>query len=128
VNMYKAMTRQSVMDQILNDSQRQGRITFYMTCSGEEGAVIGSAAALEHDDVIYSQYRESGLFMYLGFSFEDFISQSFSNMNDPAKGRQMPMHYGSKKFNIQTISSPLGTIYLYFLLEAACVKVLKRCL
>ena len=29
--------------------------------------------------------------------------------NCPAKGRQMPIHYGSKELHFQTISSPLTT-------------------
>lgn len=38
-------------------SQRQGRISFYMTSYGEEGAVVGSAAAWENDDEVFAQYR-----------------------------------------------------------------------
>lgn len=44
-------------DQILYSSQRQGRISFYMTSYGEEGAVVGSAAAWENDDEVFAQYR-----------------------------------------------------------------------
>ena len=35
--------------------------------------------------------------------------QCFSNVADRGKGRQMPVHYGSKEHHFQTISSPLGT-------------------
>lgn len=34
--MYKDMTALNTMDKILYDSQRQGRISFYMTNFGEE--------------------------------------------------------------------------------------------
>ncbi|PVU93596.1 hypothetical protein BB561_003164 [Smittium simulii] len=37
------------------------------------------------------------------------MDQSFSNKNSHGKGRQMPIHYGSKKLNMATISSPLAT-------------------
>jgi 2-oxoisovalerate dehydrogenase E1 component alpha subunit len=43
------------MDNILYDVQRQGRISFYMTSFGEEATHIGSASALDLDDVIYAQ-------------------------------------------------------------------------
>lgn len=33
----------------------------------------------------------------------------FGNSGDSGMGRQMPVHYGSKEFNFQTISSPLAT-------------------
>lgn len=48
------------MDKILYESQRQGRISFYMTNTGEEAVQIGSAAALTLEDMIYAQYREAG--------------------------------------------------------------------
>ena len=46
----------NVMDLILYEAQRQGRISFYMTNAGEE-AYIGSAAALEFEDEIFGQVK-----------------------------------------------------------------------
>ena len=60
VKMYKCMTQLNTMDRILYESQRQGRISFYMTNYGEEGTHIGSAAALDSKDLIFGQYREAG--------------------------------------------------------------------
>lgn len=37
------------------------------------------------------------------------LAQCFSNIDDTGKGRQMPVHYGSKEHNYFTISSPLAT-------------------
>ncbi|KAJ1676283.1 hypothetical protein EV182_008504, partial [Spiromyces aspiralis] len=47
--IYKLILTLSVMDQVLYEAQRQGRISFYMTSFGEE-AIIGSAAALDPQD------------------------------------------------------------------------------
>ncbi|KAG2232492.1 hypothetical protein INT48_007405 [Thamnidium elegans] len=105
---YKSMLLLHTMDGILYDAQRQGRISFYMTHYGEE-AMIGSAAALLPEDVIFGQYREAFMLVYRGFTLDEFVNQCFSNDMDYGKGRQMPIHYGSKKLNFQTISSPLGT-------------------
>lgn len=60
VKMYKDMTLLNTMDRILYESQRQGRISFYMTNYGEEGTHIGSAAALDPNDLVFGQYREAG--------------------------------------------------------------------
>ena len=57
---FQAMTSLNTMDKILYESQRQGRISFYMTNYGEEACHIGSAAALEDIDLVYGQYREAG--------------------------------------------------------------------
>jgi len=97
------------MDQIFYDAQRQGRISFYMTNYGEEATHIGSASALSEQDVIYGQYREAGVLMWRGFTLQQFANQCFSNEGDLGKGRQMPVHYGSRDLNFQTISSPLAT-------------------
>jgi 2-oxoisovalerate dehydrogenase E1 component alpha subunit len=97
------------MDNILYDVQRQGRISFYMTCYGEEASHIGSASALKDEDVIFAQYREVGVLMWRGFTMLDCMNQCYSNVLDGGKGRQMPVHYGSAKLNFQTISSPLAT-------------------
>ena len=99
----------SIMDIIMFDAQRQGRIPFYMVSAGEEGIAVGSAAALNASDVIFSQYREAGVFKQRGFSSEDFMNQLFANKHDSGRGRNMPVHYGSGELNIHTISSPLAT-------------------
>jgi len=39
----------------------------------------------------------------------EMVDQVFANAGCHADGKQMPVHYGSKKFNLPTISSPLGT-------------------
>ena len=62
--MYKGMTLLNFMDRVLYESQRQGRISFYMTNYGEEGTHFGSAAALQDNDIVYGQYREAGLFSF----------------------------------------------------------------
>ena len=98
-----------VLDERMVAAQRQGRISFYLACTGEEASTVASAAALEPQDMIMSQYREQGALAYRGFSSKEFMDQMFSNQNELNKGRQMPIHYGSKALNFMTISSPLGT-------------------
>lgn len=107
--LLRHMLRLREMDSIFQNAQRQGRISFYLTCRGEEGIHFGAASALEHQDVILGQYREQGPLMWRGFTLQQFSDQCFSNESDLGKGRQMPIHYGSRALNYQTISSPLGT-------------------
>lgn len=106
---YKDMVTVAVMDPIMYQAQRQGRLSFYMMNVGEEGIAVGSASALRPEDVIFPQYREAGVFMYRGFTLDDFMSQLFANRKDNGKARNMPVHYGSKQLNIHTISSTLAT-------------------
>lgn len=106
---HRQMVRLREMDTILQNAQRQGRISFYMTCRGEEAIHFGAASALDNNDTVFAQYREAGILMWRGFTLEQFANQCFSNDKDLGKGRQMPVHYGSRALNYQTISSPLGT-------------------
>jgi len=109
LRVHRIMNRLRQMDDILLNAQRQGRISFYLTCRGEEGSMIGSASALSLDDVVLAQYREQGVLMWRGFTLEQFTNQTFTNDLDLGRGRQMPIHYGSRALNYHTVSSPLGT-------------------
>ncbi|KAI1721718.1 dehydrogenase e1 component domain-containing protein [Ditylenchus destructor] len=109
IDIYRCMSKLNAMDKILYDSQRQGRISFYMTNFGEEASHLGSAAALEPTDLIYGQYREAGVLLWRGFSIEQCLNQCYGNRYDLGKGKQMPVHYGSQSLNFVTISSPLTT-------------------
>jgi 2-oxoisovalerate dehydrogenase E1 component alpha subunit len=106
---YRNMVTVSIMDLIMFDAQRQGRISFYMVSAGEEGVAVGSASALTKKDVVFAQYRETGVFAQRGFTLKDFMNQLFSNKDDLGKGRNMPVHYGNKELNHHTISSTLAT-------------------
>eukprot|EP01116_Phalansterium_solitarium_P013111 TRINITY_DN3007_c0_g1_i1.p1 TRINITY_DN3007_c0_g1~~TRINITY_DN3007_c0_g1_i1.p1 ORF type:complete len:439 (+),score=138.04 TRINITY_DN3007_c0_g1_i1:117-1433(+) len=109
IRMYECMLTLNSMDVVLYDVQRQGRISFYMTSFGEEATHVGSAAALRMEDVIYAQYREAGVLLWRGFTLDEFVNQCYSSARDYGKGRQMPVHYGARHLNFQTISSPLAT-------------------
>ncbi|KAJ6438935.1 2-oxoisovalerate dehydrogenase alpha subunit, mitochondrial precursor [Purpureocillium lavendulum] len=126
VKLYKDMLYISIMDLIMFDAQRQGRLSFYMVSAGEEAVSVGSSSVLDPEDPVYCQYREQGFFKERGFTTKEFMSQLFANKNDTGKGRNMPIHYGSGRLNIvcwldhqrqctlmlteqHTISSPLAT-------------------
>lgn len=86
---HRQMIRLKAMDEIFQNAQRQGRISFYMTCRGEEAIHIGSGSALDFQDIVLAQYREAGLLMYRGFTLQQFADQCFSNCGDLGKGRQV---------------------------------------
>ncbi|XP_047322845.1 2-oxoisovalerate dehydrogenase subunit alpha 2, mitochondrial-like [Impatiens glandulifera] len=109
IKMYKNMVTLQTMDAIFFEAQRQGRLSFYLTSSGEEAINIGSAAAMSSEDVVLPQYREQGILLWRGFTLREFANQCFGNKEDYGKGRQMPIHYGSKKLNYFTVSSPIAT-------------------
>eukprot|EP00271_Cylindrocystis_brebissonii_P017353 TRINITY_DN4493_c0_g1_i1.p1 TRINITY_DN4493_c0_g1~~TRINITY_DN4493_c0_g1_i1.p1 ORF type:complete len:514 (+),score=96.95 TRINITY_DN4493_c0_g1_i1:431-1972(+) len=109
LKMYTSMVTLQCMDVVFYEAQRQGRFSFHMTTMGEEAVNMASAAALEHSDQVFAQYREPGVLLWRGFTLQEFADQCLSNCRGHGKGRQMPIHYGSPQLNFHTISSPLAT-------------------
>lgn len=70
--------------------------------------------------------------MYRGFPLDHFMAQCYANADDLGKGRQMPVHYGSKDLNFVTISSPLATqipqgeLHACVFTSAACSRIDKH--
>lgn len=91
---FRDMVLLNALDKIMYESQRQGRVSFYMTNFGEEASHIGSACGLTPEDLVYAQYREAGVLVWRGFTISQFIDQCYGNYDDDGKGKQMPVHYG----------------------------------
>ena len=49
--------------------------------------------------------------------------QCYGNCHEPGKGRQMPIHYGSKALNFHTVSAPLATQLPHAVGAAYALKV-----
>ena len=90
--------------------QRQGRIGFYLTATGEEATHVAArlGAAPERLDLTRPTGR-SGPRFYRGYPLRTFLCQLFGNAEDPVKGRQMPVHHRCAQLNFVSISSPVGT-------------------
>lgn len=90
---------------------RQGRIAFHISGMGHEGAQIGAAFALNRGvDYVHPYYRDLALVLALGVTPRDFMLSLFGKQGElSSKARQMPSHFGAKKFNIISGSSPVAT-------------------
>jgi 2-oxoisovalerate dehydrogenase E1 component alpha subunit len=104
-----ALLRIRILDERMLRLQRQGRLGFYVTTTGEEATHIGAAAALRTSDWFYSAYREVGAALYRGYDLRTFMCQLFGNAEDPVKGRQMPVHHSVRHLNFVTVASPVAT-------------------
>jgi len=107
--LYRGMVLLRHLDERMLRLQRQGRLGFYMTSTGEEACQLGSAYALLADDWIFPSYREPGVAFWRGYALKDYICQLLGNAADPLKGRQMPVHHSVKSIHFVSISSPVGT-------------------
>lgn len=91
--------------------QRQGKLSFYMKCSGEEAVAIAQAMALQGGDMLFPTYRQQGLLFVRGRPVVDMMCHCISNAGDNLKGRQMPVFYSWKEGNFFSISGNLATQY-----------------
>jgi 2-oxoisovalerate dehydrogenase E1 component alpha subunit len=104
---YMLMTR--AMDDRMFRMQRQGKITFYIKSTGEEGVSIAQALALRASDMFFPTYRTQGLHIARGRDVSDLMCQCLSNTRDMCKGRQMPVFYHWREGNIFSVSGNLAT-------------------
>jgi len=88
--------------------QRQGRLGAYISCTGEEAAIVPSAYALKKEDWMFTSYREVGAHIVRGLSIELMFAQLFGNSSDLLKGRQMSNSWGSRELNIVPTAAPIG--------------------
>ena len=61
MKIYKTMSMLSKFDVIMYEAQRQGRVSFYMQNHGETAAQLGSANALDPDDMVFGECFFRGL-------------------------------------------------------------------
>jgi 2-oxoisovalerate dehydrogenase E1 component alpha subunit len=109
----RKILRDMVMVRIFDDrmyrSQRQGKTSFYMKCTGEEAIATATATALDREDMHFPTYRQQGLLVARGYPLVAMMNQIYSNKGDPLKGRQLPIMYSDKKHGFFSISGNLGT-------------------
>ncbi|HEY0069332.1 MAG TPA: thiamine pyrophosphate-dependent dehydrogenase E1 component subunit alpha [Chloroflexia bacterium] len=94
---------------------RQGKAPFVISCQGHEAIQIGVAFAMERGkDWFLPYYRDLGICLALGVTPRETMLQHFAKKDDPSSGgRQMPGHYGYRKYKIVTGSSPVATQFCH---------------
>ncbi|HEY0992235.1 MAG TPA: thiamine pyrophosphate-dependent enzyme [Kofleriaceae bacterium] len=107
--LFQGMVRIRITDARMMALQRQGRIGFYGEVTGQEAAVVGSAAVSEPQDWIVPALREAGVGLFRGMTLDSYIAQIFGNAEDPSKGRQLPCHPCDRAHNYVVMSSCVST-------------------
>ena len=106
--MYRQMLRIRRIDERMLGKQRQGKVGFYGTITGQEATPIATAFATEARDWIFPALRESSIMLCRGFSLTTWLAQVYGNSADLQKGRQMPSHQAGRAVNQVGWSSCIG--------------------
>jgi pyruvate dehydrogenase E1 component alpha subunit len=105
---YREMRRLRLIDARMIALQRQGRVSFYGACTGQEAVPIATGLALEQGDWVFPALREQSVMLVRGFPLTLFIAQVFANAGDVLKGRQMPSHHSARAVHQVSWSSCIG--------------------
>jgi 2-oxoisovalerate dehydrogenase E1 component alpha subunit len=113
--MYRYMLLARKLDERQWLLNRAGKIPFVISCQGQEAIQVGAAFALDREnDWLCPYYRDLGMVLVFGQSARDQMLSAFAKAEDPnSGGRQMPGHFGDKRFRILTGSSPVTTQVLH---------------
>ncbi|WP_408006693.1 thiamine pyrophosphate-dependent dehydrogenase E1 component subunit alpha [Pseudalkalibacillus sp. A8] len=111
IKMYETMLMARKIDERMWLLNRAGKIPFVISCQGQEAAQVGASMALDKEkDYALPYYRDMGVVLWFGMTARDLMLSGFAKAEDPnSGGRQMPGHFGQKKNNIVTGSSPVTT-------------------
>jgi 2-oxoisovalerate dehydrogenase E1 component alpha subunit len=108
IELYRTIALARALDERLWQMNRQGLTHFAVPCAGHEAVGAAYAFAMRRGhDFMAPHYRDVSALLAIGQAPADIMLHALAKRDDPSgAGRQMYAHWGDRKRNIVTLSSP----------------------